>query len=304
MLEEANDAEKRERDRLAHAAWGQRLTVDQFVDREERLRAHRWSRENMRTWLLREGRQIVASCETFRMVSFVRGRTGWSHGVASVYVAPELRGRGYAARMMQALIDRLSTEAGVHASILFSDVGPALYQRAGYEPRPAQELFLPASPGEASHGVDLLLRDADVPAALPDLRMPADPFVVWPTADQIDWHLERERIYAELLGLPRVEGCGARAGRGIILWAGVLKTSELHVLSFDAQTAEEAAALIAAAQAAAAGANLARIQLWTWPDCFPAHGAVARTDSLPMIRRINPEVPPSGWHFIPRSLWI
>ena len=38
----ATEGQKRSRDRLTHAAWGQRLSVEEFCRREVRLRAHPW----------------------------------------------------------------------------------------------------------------------------------------------------------------------------------------------------------------------------------------------------------------------
>ena len=93
LLRRATDEEKRARDRLAHESWGQKLTVAEFVAREERLRAHAWARENMTSWLLLDSKdeRILSSCETFDMVSFVDGQRGRTFGVASVYTEPSLR---------------------------------------------------------------------------------------------------------------------------------------------------------------------------------------------------------------------
>src|SRR5262245_2541358 len=119
----ASDEEKRARDRLAHEAWGERLAVEGFVEREERLRAHAFSRAGMRTWLLVERGDVVASCETFRMRSRHRGADGHSFGLASVYVEPALRGRGHATAMLDRLHPALLDEdPAAQAAILFSDV--------------------------------------------------------------------------------------------------------------------------------------------------------------------------------------
>ena len=57
----------------------------------------------MTTWLYVDEGQVLSSCETFRMDSFLDGVRGSSFGVASVYTEPALRGRGYAGEMMQVL---------------------------------------------------------------------------------------------------------------------------------------------------------------------------------------------------------
>ena len=139
----ADEREKRARDRLTYSAWGERLTVDDFVEREARLRAHPWARAAMATWFLRGDRgAVLSSCETFRMESRLRRAGGAvEHGVtfavASVFTEPSLRGRRLASTMMEQLGRRLAeSEPGAdapHAIILYSDVGPAMYQRAGYQ---------------------------------------------------------------------------------------------------------------------------------------------------------------------------
>src|SRR5262249_38859240 len=135
----ATDAQKLERDHFTHDAWGQRLSVDDFVAREERLRAHPWARANMTSYLYVEEGRILSSCETFRMDSFCDGVRGETFGVASVYTEPALRGRGHAGAMM-----RLLPTEGFQAGILFSDVGD-YYARFGWRVVPAFEQALPAA---------------------------------------------------------------------------------------------------------------------------------------------------------------
>src|SRR5690348_7346079 len=117
--------EQRQRDHLTHDAWGEKLTAEQFVVREERLRAHAWPRADLTTWFLRDDDgAVLASCETYRMRSFLDGGAGESHGIASVYTEPRLRGRGYATQLMDLVLARVRDERpAAHAMLLFSDVG-------------------------------------------------------------------------------------------------------------------------------------------------------------------------------------
>ncbi len=256
MLREATEQEKRERDALTHAEWAGGLTVPQFCEREMRLRAHPWSAGAMTTWVWTcEAGSILSSCETFRMRSAAAGRFGHAYAVASVFTEPRLRGRGYAAKMMAALVERLrEIDRWAHASILFSDVGPKLYARAGYAPRAAVDRIWLSEEGDPHEGVEPL-SERDVPEAMRAIRPPCGAFQVLATAPQIDWHLERERIYSELLHRPRPPLCGARAGASTALWAAVFKQNELHVLLFDARTPGEANRLVRSATRAAHRVN-------------------------------------------------
>src|SRR5262245_11618186 len=117
VLATADD--KRARDRLTYDAWGEGLTRDQYLIREDRLCAQAWARDKMQWWLWRDDEgKVLSSCETYRMCSAVDGERGDTWAVASVYTEPALRGRGHARAMMDALVARARTE-GAQASTLF-----------------------------------------------------------------------------------------------------------------------------------------------------------------------------------------
>ncbi|WNG50019.1 GNAT family N-acetyltransferase [Archangium minus] len=309
----ATAAEKRERDLLAYEDWGQKLTPEQFVGAEEKQREHAWSKSGMTTWLLREeGPEVLASCETYRMNAVVRanGRTtrGIVFGVASVFVESRLRGRGLATRLMSALERTLvEQEPGALASVLFSDVGPDLYSRVGYVPRPAVDVLFDAHPGSPEAEVDRLLSEKEVAAELESCRPPDEGFIIWPSAAQLDWHIERERIYAGLLGHQRPEFHGAVAGSSRAFWAADLKSDQLLVLLLDARTPDEAEALLRCAGRVAHRAGLQEVVVWESPLPFSWPGSQARRverESVPMIRPLNANVHPDSWTLIPRGIWV
>jgi GNAT superfamily N-acetyltransferase len=313
----ANEAQKAERDTVTYSAWGPPLSVEGYAEREQRLRAHRWPRAELKTWLLcAEDGAVLASCEAYRMDSFLRDPDGVlvpgdSFGIASVFTEERLRGRGYATRLMDLLareLERASPRA--QSALLFSDVGAPLYRRSGYLEAPAWDWRFAPEPGEPSQLVDRLLSEADVPTALARMRRPDAPFFYWPTADQVDWFIERERIYAELLPRPRPEANGARAGDSTALWYMVGPTGTLMVLMFDARTAEDASALLGAARRVAHRSGLSKIVLWEEPATAAlvarVPGAVreARDGSLPMVRPLRPEPLPFAATPFPRALWV
>src|SRR3954471_20058278 len=125
----AAEDEKLARDAVTFAEWGTRLTLEQYREREAALRAHPFC-AGMRTWLLTEGDEVLASCETFDNVSRLGDARGTSWLLASVCTEQALRGRGYATRMMDLLARRADAE-GVQACVLFSDVGERIYARSG-----------------------------------------------------------------------------------------------------------------------------------------------------------------------------
>jgi GNAT superfamily N-acetyltransferase len=333
MLLLATEAEMLERDWLTHVEWGQLLTPADYVEREKRLRDHPWSRETFLSWLFVDERgAVLSSCETYQMRSFLHeGRAGApeegvTYGVASVFTEPALRGRGYAARMMSELGDALLARErwGVrldkpgyppsgtaHGVILFSDVGSELYARAGFAPRPAVDrVYLPEE-GDPGDGVELL-GEGDIAAALSSVPRPGgeSSFVVWPTALQVDWHIERERVYASLLGGERPTAWGARLGGSLALWAGNFKLRELVILLLHAESPLQLEALVRSARRTARVAGLTRVTCWEVPTPFPWPEDLAggqrrpRDGGLPMLRPLDPRVTPDNWAVIPRALWI
>jgi GNAT superfamily N-acetyltransferase len=319
VLTLATDPQKIERDRLTHDPWGKGLTLEGYITREERLRLHPWAREGMQSLLLVDDRgAILCSCEALRMESFFQGdvdeagapRRRSSYGIASVFTEPALRGKGHATRMMSLVLDHLrSQDPGAHASVLFSDVGAPIYERAGYVARPAVDRVFEPEDGDPSEGV-ILLRDGDVGPALSLMPRPRAELLIWPSAAQIDWHLERERVYSALLNRARPEGCGARAGGSSILWASGFKSNELCVLLLHAESPEELHRLLRSARRAAGRAGLARVVHWEhpMPFAFPGgpNGGVLRDreGALPMICPLNPAITPDSLTYLPRALWV
>ncbi|WP_309895783.1 GNAT family N-acetyltransferase [Archangium sp.] len=313
----ATDEQKAQRDALTHSEWGALLTVEGYAAREQRLRAHPWSRVDMRTWLLcDDAGDVLASCETFRTDSFLRAPDGAflpgdSFAIASVFTEERLRGRGHATRLMDLLAAELERQPRAHAALLFSDVGPRIYARSGYQALPAWDWHLAPAPGAPGEPVEALLREEDMARALGRLRRPEAPFFFWPSPAQLDWHLERGRIYVDhLAGCSLPASVGATVGDSTALWGLVGRGSELHVLMFDARSAEDATALLQAARREAFRSGLSRVVLWEEPanaSLLPlVEGAtrVARKGSLPMVRPLLSELPLSPLLPVPRGLWV
>ncbi|HEU4405209.1 MAG TPA: GNAT family N-acetyltransferase [Polyangiaceae bacterium] len=313
-LDEANDEEKRERDLLSHEAWGAGLSRLQYAEREIALRAHRWPASGtMTTWALRaEGGRILASCETFRVPALLDGApVGDAYAIASVYTEPALRGRGYASALLGALGDLLcNRDRGAVATVLFSDVGTPLYERSGYVARPPLDRSARAEPGDPSEGVDELFTD-EAPGAIDRAvaeLFPAPGEGLWlvPSGAQLDWHRERERLYARHQGRPALAAWGARKGRGAIIWAADWKNRRLVGLLYRAHGEAEARALLTCMRRVAASVGLARALLWDDPlePWAAPFAATPREDSIPMIRPFAAGLRPDAWARIPRGIWV
>ncbi len=306
VIRQATEEEQRARDRLTFAAWGEKLTVYEYVAREAALRQQAWARENMQTWLLLEGVRVVSSCEAFRMLSTLKGEAGFAYAIASVFTEPHLRKRGYAARLVDGVCKQLASDGQAQSVILFSDVGAALYERLRFVARPAFDCVLPAELGDPGAEVKLL-SPGDAAHALAQAVRPQDEYLVWPNAVQLDWHAERARYYARVLRSMPVSTAGAECDGATIFWAGDFRNNRLRVLLLDAPSSEVAARLLTAAQRTAARSDLREVCIWQTPSTavLGSEAGVVRErqGGLPMIRPLK-AFSAEAWRTIPRAIWV
>jgi predicted acetyltransferase len=85
-----------------------------------------------------DGARLVASGRYLPVEQWWHGRAVPAGGVASVYVAPEERGRGVGTRLATALVE-LIAERGRPLSVLYPATAP-VYRRAGYEHAGAEHI--------------------------------------------------------------------------------------------------------------------------------------------------------------------
>jgi len=314
----------RERDRVTHAAWGASLTLEQYLAREQRLRAHPWAREGMRTWFLASARgEVLSSCETFqmesRMESALSGRPGHIYGIASVFTEAAQRGKGYASRMIRGMIEDLESEdPEFQGMVLFSEVGDRLYGRLGFEVVESLEWLVkePFSvPKRASQSVTRIENGStQALALLRDYRELSMDFHVRPTWSQLDWHWERSRIYAELLERELPAFQVLQHEQGYSFWAADFKNGKFRALVFVAETVEAWLAMAHEAAVEGRRVGLHEVSIWHTPRVIapelraelvsrPGIELAPRVDELTMVR-FGKRRPDRSWAEVPRALWI
>lgn len=298
----ATDAEKQSRDLLTLPEWGQGLSLEQWQQREKVLRAHPWSVASMESWHWRApGGETLASCETFRTPALLGPEAGHVYAVASVFTEPALRGRGHATAMIDALNEALAARPDALGSVLFSDVGARIYERSGYRAFPAFEWVLPPAGGDPEEGV----------RPLEDLRAEAGPaggaglLRLSPRREQLDWHLERERFYAWAHDRPPAPFHAAAAGESYAAWMVSYKENVLRVLTLEARSPKDTAAVLRCAQRLAHQLRLDSVRVWEpHPGFAPLPGDLrAREGELPMARVYGGRAL-ADWRPIHRALWV
>jgi GNAT superfamily N-acetyltransferase len=274
----ATPEERIEALRLNSAAWKGPLSVEKYIEREDHLLKQKLTRDGGLTiWILVDPRQpsgaraILGSCETIRKPAFLAydGKVEdiIAHGIGSVFVRPEFRGRGYAGRMMHELGKKLETwqaeklprKQGVF-SVLFSDVGKKFYARFGWKPFPSSHLSLPPITAE-EYRKPIAPAGANIPQArlltAEDVRLsmcsdlvirkerellrvasetsPGAKVAIAPDYDHMLWHWAREEFYEQnnifSKKSPVVKGAGVDSQNVYCTWARTLgETAKSHTL--------------------------------------------------------------------------
>ena len=295
-LLEATFAEKVGRDALTASAWGRQLTTEQFLAREAALRSHPFAKASMRTWLWC-AESILCSCETFEVAATRGATSGRAFIVASVFTEPALRGKGHAVAMLNALVERLSTPDAL-AVVLFSEVGPTIYERAGFVGQPGVDLVFPAR-AETSPSAVRWTTAMEAPPHLRDRH--AVKLVL--SAQQCDWHVERERFYASALHRPAPSAHVARLNASSLAVAASFQRNELHVVWTEFHDDADGLALLEACAAMAQRCGLPAVRVWeTQPMPTPTGATrVERNDELPMLRPLDGGV--ARWANVTQGLW-
>ena len=296
---------------LTFSSWGGKLSLEQYLEREKSLAEHEFV-QSMITWVLAEGDDLLASCETYPMRSLLRDseevHTGTTWAVATVYVDPKLRKKGYASLLLQQVIEELRTQEDVHASVLFSEVGTPLYERLGYISRPAtSRIYTP--PNEVGDEVvaDPVAFD-EVPDTLDQRNhAPRHVFRVGPTAAQIGWHFARSQFYARTLKREPSQYAGARAAESWALWAPNYKTNRLDILSLAPGNPNGTRAVLEAARRQAKVLGLKQVSVWENPDnvdLLVGGESVERQANVPMILPLHTGFAAEDWTDYERGLWV
>ena len=300
-LLEATFAEKVSRDALTASAWGRQLSTEQFLAREAALRSHPFAKTSMRTWLWCAD-SILCSCETFEVAATRGATSGRAFIVASVFTEPALRGKGHAVAMLNALVARLSTPDAL-AVVLFSEVGPTIYERAGFVGQPGVDLVFPArAEPRREDSAASAVRWTTTIEAPPHRRDPHAVTLVL-SAQQCDWHVERERFYAAALHRPALPAHVARLNASSLAVAASFQRNELHVVWTEFHDDADGLVLLEACAEMAQRCGLPAVRVWeTQPMPTPTGATrVERNDELPMLRPLDGGA--ARWVNVSQGLW-
>ena len=238
--------------KLNGKSWSGRLSVEEYLGREEHLGNQDLTRDgSIAYWLLTDlsknpnERPILSSCESLKKRALVKQHDQdveevVSFGIMSVFCDPALRRRGYAARMMKELGEKLDYRGQKHErktqfTILYSDIGKTFYAKNGWEPYVSSHVSLPplkrpngmktleCRPLFASDLAALCAKDESMlERSMHHARPPTGvaQVAIIPDKATMSWHHAREDYVAQrVLGrTPEVRGALVRCVDGSRIW--------------------------------------------------------------------------------------
>ena len=235
-----------------------------------------WGRERLhRLALLDDSGRWLASVKRYRFAARLDGEAIETAGVGAVFTPSELRGHGYALRIVE---EMLAEEArrGAALATLFSEIGVDYYRRLGFEPVPLEEVTL--SVNRKNGAPAMLVRsgtDVDLAniAAMHEVRAASARFALARTPDLIQYSISKRRLLAGLgpPGLRQTEFFVAEEGLMAVAYVVITRDEQGWFVEEAGDRDPAAARLGAMLQVLLArepAEQVPVIRTW-WPAAFP-----------------------------------
>lgn len=247
---------------------------------------------------------IVCHCESHRFDCALRSREGhvargYSHHIGSVFTLPAFRRRGLAAFFLAEVARRMRALPDALLSVLYSDIGPAYYDRLGWRLHPSTIAMLAvghprnaAAAATATEAETLFLDErldellASDNARLVDQLVGGQydgqqAFAVLPTRDSVEWQFCVGVTFARVRGLAELpRQCGVRLedADAFVVWCHSPKASTLNIVRVRFQDSAAAVRLLAAALHEARKFELQKVCIWDPPLALRAADVASRVE--------------------------
>lgn len=127
--------------RDTYPLWGGGLSFDAYARLQHGQRRTAWGGAHLDRVVLLDGTRPLASAKRYDLSARLDGRIRRVLGIGAVFTPRELRGRGAASALVAHLVEAANTD-GYEFALLFSDVGPTLYERLDFVPMPLETATL------------------------------------------------------------------------------------------------------------------------------------------------------------------
>jgi len=300
-----------------HETWGDGLTASELLEEEALLDTHAFCLSGRRKHYVlcrKIDDEILCSCEVLLTPAQPQLPSFDLWHIACLYTSVAHRGRGHASTLLKGLRD-LADQCPL---ILYSDIGPKLYEGLGFrvpDGHRHEDLLIPSCALPSHRDVELLAYDTDLSLlSLPAPKTLPGKFTCLLTPQRLSWLCGLEAWRAARGHSPQLSARGATlpGTGGLIVWASDASAKDLVVLLLRAGDALECKILLNCAQSVAAEAGLARVRVWDDYERMAerAMGLLcawkeARPGKLPMIACSphTPSLDASSWLICDRGCW-
>lgn len=254
----------------------------------------RWNEGQLRTaWgaghlhrfaLVDDAGQLLATAKRYRHSVRIDGRRGWMSGIGAVFTPPEQRGRGHASRLVEHLLEQARAE-GALAAALFSEIGPAFYERLGFRSVPFTDVTVRVMQAGGAPAVFVRAgNERDLPAlsSMHDVRSTSTRLALERPPSMIQYAVTKKRLLAGLgpQGLRHVEFVVAEEGGQAMAYVVCLQNAKGWTLEEAGDRDPGGArlgAILQALLAREASSAPPLIRAW-WPAAFPVPPQLELTD--------------------------
>jgi GNAT superfamily N-acetyltransferase len=180
--------------------WNDSLTREQYGRYNRAQLRTDWGVKHLRRVGLVDGSNLLASAKQYRVRVRVDGRTVDTIGIGAVFTPPALRGRGYAAALIEHIVEA-GRANGASMAMLFSEITPRYYERLGFSIVPMQQALVgvrskPGAPAVLVRAGER--RDLDLIAEIHHQRAAAYRFSLEHDADWLQYTLAKKRMLSGL----------------------------------------------------------------------------------------------------------
>jgi predicted N-acetyltransferase YhbS len=186
----------------SHEIWADGLTLRSYRQYNLAQLRTAWGAKHLRRYaLVDEAGAVLTSAKSYRLRARVDGREVDAIGIGAVYTPARQRHHGYAAAIINRLVDDAAA-AGAELAILFSEIGAAYYERLGFHAVPRREFLFSIT---EKPGAPMTLvrtgeeRDIPAVAALAAAMSMHTRFAIAQSEDYVRYGLSRKRLHAGLL---------------------------------------------------------------------------------------------------------
>jgi predicted N-acetyltransferase YhbS len=182
----------------SYPLWGEGLTRPDYGRYNAAQLRTDWGAGHLARVALVENGRLLATAKRYDLVARIDGHRRPLLGIGAVFTPPDLRGRGFARRLIDLMIADAAAQ-GVTGALLFSEIGPDYYARLGFSVAIVDSLWLDVRAGRGTPAIPMRSGDDRDLARIAEIstRMTQDfRFALERPAPFIQYGLTKKRLLA------------------------------------------------------------------------------------------------------------